>query len=205
LILSPDISHAALVAISRGAFKGEGGYAAAWEHNGVVLKLSRDVATCAMAQLLCEEPIPGLPVFHSFIEDVALSEGRYYDAFFMEKLKPLPAARFKALAQAYARARERAVARFKRVSKQSVVLASYMAEEVAAMQTRALTSSNIEDLTVGLCWLSQFMENGGFCADFGHRRNWMVNSRNEVVIADPVVRRIPELDAEGPMSTPLSE
>ncbi len=204
MFLSPETGPAILSALAKGQFRGEGSYAAVWEYRGAALKLTRDAATSTMAQMLVETGVPGLPVIHSVTLDIGYEEGSHYDAVFMEILKPISERKFAELEEAYARARTRAVTRYKRIRRQSIAVARFMAEEIARIRDRQLSQANRDALVTGLCWLADFMESNGFCADFGNRRNWMVNTEGAVVIADPVVARIRKLDAEGSLGTPLS-
>lgn len=182
--------------LSRGQLCGEGSYAAVWAHRGTALKFTCDKATISLSQLLWDQRVPGLPEVHNVLPDAAWSHDNIgYDAVVLEALVPLPAARFQALERCYQAARAVAQSRYRRVTNQSVVLADTMAASLPGLRTKALDSYNLAQLAEAMAWLARFFEATGYCADFGARRNWMLNRSGEVVLSDPVVARIRALDA----------
>lgn len=195
LALAPTVSIAVLTALSRGEFVGEGTFAAVWKHRDVAVKLTCDRAAIALADRLMHEAVPGLPRVHHLEEDVAVQGNAGYDAVVMELLAPMSARKFAPLQRLYVQCKAAATERYKRVPLQSVYLARLMAQRLPSLRSSALEPEDPQRLAIGLEWLADFMERYGFCADFGHRRNWMVSPTRGVVLADPVVGRICELDA----------
>lgn len=195
LALAPHSSIALLCALSRGQFLGEGSFAAAWQHRDIAVKLTCDRAAIALANRLLHQAVPGLPRVHNVEEDVACEGDVGYDAVVMELLEPMSARQFAPIARLYAQCKEAALARYKRVPLQSVHVARLMAQRLPALRSSVLQPEDPQRLAIAMAWLADFMEQYGFCADFGHRRNWMVSPTRGIVVSDPVVARISELDA----------
>jgi hypothetical protein len=196
LVLAPDVSLPILRTLSQGLLLGEGSYAAVWQYRDVAIKLTSDIASVVLANRLVHQTVPGLPRVFNVERDVASDEWGKFHGVTLELLTPLTARQFTPIKRAYADCKAEALSEYRRdVPKQSVYLARLLSERLLRSRSQVFGDTGPACVSEGLAWLADFMEEYGFCADIGHRSNWMMSKDRGIVMADPVVTTIFALDA----------